>query len=186
MACGRRARNEGRPQSLPRTTSGRFLGKGPQVFGENSSGFLPAAASFGANGDEKGWKAFLTNTDNIFEKYRNIPFVYWHHFERTKLDTYVKRYGNPNGVATRVRSNLLDLLPVTRKSIALPLPNYSLKAIEEYIGFKRSLDEYDGNWAIAQYIEAIETEDESKRQAIMDEILIYNKADLEATSVVLQ
>jgi predicted RecB family nuclease len=73
------------------------------------------------------------------------------------------------------------LLPIARKSIALPLPSYSLKVIEKYIGFKRSLDKYGGNWAIAQYIEAVETEDESKRQAIMDKILTYNKEDLEAT-----
>ena len=39
---------------------------------------------------------------------------------------------------------------------------------------------------MAQYIEAVETEDESKRQAIMDKILVYNKEDLEATWAVLE
>ncbi len=39
-----------------------------------------------------------------------------------------------------------------------------MKVVEKYIGFKRTMDEYGGNWAMAQYIEAIETEDEAKRQ----------------------
>lgn len=118
---------------------------GTQVFGENKGAFLPAVASFGSNGDEEGWKAFLSNAASIFQKHGDIPFVHWHHYERTKLDGYVNRYGDPNGIAARVRSNLLDLLPITRKSIALPLPSYSLKVIEKYIGFKRSLDEYGGD-----------------------------------------
>jgi uncharacterized protein len=159
---------------------------GAQVFGTDPSEFLPAVAPFGPKGDEKGWKRFLSNAATIFDKYGDILFVHWHHYERTKLDTYVKRYGDPNGVAARIRSNLLDLLPITRKSIALPLPSYSLKVVEKYIGFKRSLDEYGGNWAMAQYIEAVETGDDAKRQAIMDKILTYNKEDLEATWAVFE
>ena len=61
------------------------------------------------------------------------------------------------------------------------VPSYSLKVVEKYIGFKRTMDEYGGNWAMAQYIEAIESEDEAKRQEIMDKILLYNKEDRAAT-----
>lgn len=158
---------------------------GTQVFGDSPGEFLPSVASFGPKGDEYGWRLFLNNSKQILDEYGDIPFVHWHHYERTKLDTYVKRYGDPDGIAARVHSNLLDLLPITRQSIALPLPSYSLKVVEKYIGFKRTLDEYGGDWAMAQYIEAVETEDESKRKAIMDKILTYNKEDLEATWAVL-
>jgi predicted RecB family nuclease len=54
----------------------------------------------------------------------------------------------------RVETNLLDLLPVTREAIALPLPSYSLKVIEHYIGFRRTQDEYGGAWSMATFIEA--------------------------------
>lgn len=129
---------------------------------------------------------FQSNASTIFDKYGDLPFLHWHHYERTKLDAYVKRYGDPNGIAARVRANLLDLLPVARDTVALPLPSYSLKVVEKYIGFTRSLDEYGGDWAMAQYIEAVETEDESKRQAIMNKILTYNNEDLEATWAVFK
>ncbi len=175
---------EGLPPQLDETD--KIYLWGTQVFGKNKGEFLPAVASFGTEGDREGWNAFLANASNIFNNYGDLPFVHWHHYERTKLDAYVKRYGDLNGVAARVRANLLDLLPIARDSVALPLPSYSLKVVEKYIGFKRSLDEYGGDWAMAQYIEAVETEDESKRQAIMDKILVYNKEDLEATCAVLQ
>ena len=38
---------------------------------------------------------------------------------------------------------------------------------------------------MAKYIEATEMADEQRRQEVMDQILIYNKEDLEATWAVL-
>jgi predicted RecB family nuclease len=84
-------------------------------------------------------------------------------------------------MAARIRQNLLDLFPITRASVVLPLPSYSLKVIEKYVGFRRTQGEYGGDWAIAQYIEATETEYTAKRQEVMDKILIYNCEDLAAT-----
>jgi predicted RecB family nuclease len=57
-----------------------------------------------------------------------------------------------------VRANLFDLLLATQKAVALPLPSYSLKVVERYIGFERSRTEYGGDWAMARYIEATESE----------------------------
>jgi predicted RecB family nuclease len=39
---------------------------------------------------------------------------------------------------------------------------------------------------MAKYIEATESEDEARREALMDEILAYNREDLEATWAVLE
>ena len=99
---------------------------------------------------------------------------------------YVKRYGDPNGVAARVFGNLLDLLPVTKNAIVLPLPSYSLKVVEEYVGFERTQDEYGGSWAMAKFILATETDDETERNALMAEILKYNEEDLAATWAVFE
>ncbi len=95
---------------------------GMQVFGERPSEYRPALASFGPNGDEEGWKDFLSTASSIFAGYGDIPFVHWHHYERVWIDEYIKRYGDPKGIAARVRSNLLDLLPITKNSVVLPLP----------------------------------------------------------------
>ena len=53
-------------------------------------------------------------------------------------------------------------------------PSYSLKIIEGYVGYERSLPEGRGDWAMARFIEATETEYEEERGETMDEILAYN------------
>jgi predicted RecB family nuclease len=158
---------------------------GLQIFGEDSGHFDPALAGFGTDGDRDGWLQFLSKAKSIFDKHDDIPFVHWHHYERVRIDMYRDRYGDTDGVAERITRNLLDLLPITQNSVALPLPSYSLKVIEKYIGFKRTQDEYGGDWSIAKYIEATETEDEKLRDEVMDQILTYNQEDLAATWAVL-
>jgi predicted RecB family nuclease len=174
---------EGLPPQLDEL--GKIYLWGCQVFGEKPSEFMATTSGFGSEGDQAGWQDFLIIGRSILDQYGDIPFVHWHHYERVHLDMYIERYGDPDGIAARIRSNLLDLLPITKKAIALPLPSYSLKVVEEYIGFKRKQEEYGGQWAMAQYIEAIETEDEKKRSEIINRILEYNREDLEATWAVL-
>jgi predicted RecB family nuclease len=158
---------------------------GMQVFGTKPGEFQAAVAGFGEDGDREGWEDFLAKAQAIFDEYGDLPFVHWASYEKTKISLYIDRYGDADGIAARVKENLLDLLPITKKSIALPLPSYSLKVIERYVGFERTQDEFGGDWSIAKYIEAVETEDESQRKALMDGILEYNREDLEATWVVL-
>jgi predicted RecB family nuclease len=159
---------------------------GMQVYGKQPSPFMGATAGFGENGDREGWMAFLDAAQEIFTAYGDIPFIHWHHYERVHVEQYVDKYGDQDSIAARVLRNLLDLLPVTKNAIALPLPSYSLKVIEEYVGFKRSQDEYGGSWAMAQFILATETDDEAERNARMAEILKYNEEDLAATWAVFE
>jgi len=159
---------------------------GMQVYGENPSEFIPAVAGFGADGDHEGWLAFLSNAKKVFDNFGDIPFVHWAPYEKTKLDLYISRYGDSDGVGIRVKTNLLDLRTVAKNSIVLPVPSFSLKVIEQYVGYKRKQEEFGGQWAMAMFIEATETSDESKRKELMDEILKYNKEDLEATWAVFE
>jgi predicted RecB family nuclease len=159
---------------------------GMQVYGENPSDFMPAVAGFGSDGDRDCWLAFLENAKNIFDTFGDIPFVHWAPYEKTKLNLYISRYGDPDGIADRVKTNLLDLLTVARNSIILPVPSFSLKVIEKYIGFERSQSEFGGQWAMAMFIEATETSDEEKRKQLMDDILKYNEEDLAATWAVFE
>ncbi|MGA8222554.1 MAG: TM0106 family RecB-like putative nuclease [Candidatus Acidiferrales bacterium] len=159
---------------------------GAQVFGENPSEFMVALSGFGTDGDKEGWLCFLTNAKRIFETYGDIPFVHWAPYEQTYLRRYVERFGDAEGIAARVEANLLDLLTITRDSVVLPLPSFSLKVVEDYVGFERKQAEYGGAWAMATFIEATETSDEGKRKELMDKILAYNKEDLEATWAVFK
>lgn len=159
---------------------------GAQVFGENPSEFKVALSGFGADGDREGWIGFLENAKQIFETYGDIPWVHWAPYEETYLRRYAARFGDVGGIASRVARNLLDLLTVTRESVVLPLPSFSLKVVEDYVGFVRKEAEYGGAWAMATFIEATETSDEGKRKELMDKIVAYNKEDLEATWAVFQ
>jgi predicted RecB family nuclease len=159
---------------------------GMQVFGRMPGEFMPAVAGFGEEGDREGWNQFLAKASTIFQQYGDIPFVHWSPYERTQIGEYVRRCGDLNGVAERVLRNLLDLLPIARESVVLPLFSYSLKEVERYVGFRRTQDEYGGLWSMAKYIEATETGDEESRNKLVAEILLYNKEDLAATWAVLE
>ena len=159
---------------------------GMQVYGKNPGEFLGVTSGFGVDGDREGWEKFLQTADAIFAEYGDIAFVHWHHYERTHIQMYIDRYGDSNKIAARVLRNLLDLLPITKNSIVLPLPSYSLKVVEQYVGFKRTQDEYGGSWAMAMFIFATETNDENERNARMAEILKYNEEDFAATWAVFE
>jgi predicted RecB family nuclease len=159
---------------------------GMQVFGEKPSEFMPAVAGFGPEGDRDCWLAFLENARRVFESHGDIPFVHWASYEKTKLSLYVDRFGDVDGIVARVKANLLDLLTVARNSIVLPLPSFSLKVVEKYVGFTRTLEEAGGQWAMATFIEATETSDELKRKQLMNDILKYNQEDLAATWAVFE
>jgi predicted RecB family nuclease len=159
---------------------------GTQVYGEKPSEFKFALSGFGVDGDKECWLGFLASAKQIFETYGDIPFVHWAPYERTYLRRYVERFGDSESIAARVEANLLDLLTVTRDSLVLPLPSFSLKVVEDYVGFERKEADYGGAWAMATFIEATETSDEGKRRELMDKIVAYNREDLEATWAVFR
>ena len=160
---------------------------GLKVFGQRPSGYLPAQAGMGADGDREGWFAFLGVAERLLAEYgSDLPFVHWSNHEKDKVRKYVERYGDPAGVAARVLENLVDLLSVTKASVVTPLPSYGLKTLEGHVGFRRRLTEANGAWSIASYIEATECDDPVARERIVGQILAYNEEDLDATWAVLQ
>jgi predicted RecB family nuclease len=159
---------------------------GTQVYGKNPGKFLAALAGFGAEGDKEGWEDFLRNAESIFSEHGDIPFIHWQHYETTKVKSYIDRYGDSKGIGQGVLNNCIDLLKLTRDALVLPDYSYSLKVVEKHAGFKRTMDEFGGDWSIVQYIRAVETEDEGLRKKIMSTILKYNEEDLKSTWEVLQ
>jgi predicted RecB family nuclease len=158
---------------------------GLRVFGASAGPYLAATAGFGEEGDRQGWEAFLAHARSVFERQGDVPFVHWGDYERTRLRLYVQRFGDPGGIAERVLANHHDLCRAAKRSIVLPLPSYGLKVIEQHVGFRRTIPDYSGEEAMADYIEAVETEDETGRERLMGRILAYNEEDLEATWAVL-
>lgn len=175
---------ESLPPQLDETTQVYLWGT--QQFGMTQGEYTPAVAGFGADGDRQGWQDFLNIAEAIFHRHGDIPWIHWASYEGVQIREYIRRYGDPAGTAARVLENLLDLLPITRNSIVLPISSYSLKQVEKFINFQRSQSSYGGEWSMARYIEARETQDETTRAALMDSILTYNAEDLLATHRVFQ
>jgi len=171
---------EGLPPQIDETDKIYLWGFQPFIGGKPRK-YVGAVADLDTDWDKESWFLFLREIRNVFEAYGDIPLVHWHHYEKTHVQKYIERYGDPDGIASRVLRNLFDLLPVCRDSIALPLYSYSLKEVEKYVGFKRSQKEYGGSWSIAKFIEAVETHDKKMRAETLDLILIYNEEDLGAT-----
>lgn len=144
------------------------------------SPYWASVVDFDESGDGRAWFEFLAYARTIFDRFGDIPFIHWHHFERTKIRLYQERFGDIDGIANRVVANLVDLLALMRNSVALPLPSYSLKEVEKYVGFQRTQKEFGGEWAMAKFTQAIETQNEPLRNQLLDEILLYNEEDLDA------
>jgi predicted RecB family nuclease len=175
---------EGLPPHLDETDKVYLWGL--QVFGERATEYLPAVAGFEEDGDREGWEQFLHNCGKLLADCGDIPFVHWYHYEKDKVSKYLERHGDRDGVAARVQNLLLDLHPAAKNAVVLPDYSYSLKVVEKHAGFRRTLDEANGEWAMAKYIEATETEDAALREQVLAEILKYNEEDLAATWAVLQ
>ena len=174
---------------------------GLKVFGDRPTPYLPALSGFGPDGDREGWFAFLDNLERLFADYGDtLPFVCWSSHEKSRIGEYLGRYGDRDGLACRLLHNLVDLLAVLRASVVLPLPSYSLKVVDQYVGHRRRLSEADGAWSMAKYIEALELGNGSasvpvvgeglvpspkSRESLLQEILAYNEEDLDATWAVM-
>ena len=155
---------------------------GLQVFGQEPGPFKPALADFSDDADQRCWEDFLGAAEEIISEHPGIKFVHWSSHDRSCVQTYVDRYGdNAAGTAATVLATLLDLEAVVKRSLALPVSGTSLKTVEKLTGFKRSTDVVGGDDSIAAFLKARNTSDSAERQRIMDDLVAYNREDLEAT-----
>ncbi|MBN1367031.1 MAG: TM0106 family RecB-like putative nuclease [Dehalococcoidales bacterium] len=135
----------------------------------------------GPNGDRKGWRMFLSTMAHIFEKYGDIPIVHFSAHEKTKVCAYITDFGDVHSTGQRVLDNLWDLYRAILNTVTLPVPSYSLKEIEKFVGFKRTQEEYGGTWSIVRYNEYLEAKTNKEADKILKEIKTYNGEDLLAT-----
>lgn len=161
---------------------------GMRVYGEEGprGPYHAAVAGFDQGGDQEAWRQFLDHAARVFQEHGRIPFVHWADYEKVKIKSYIERFGDPAGVAGQVIESCFDLLKAVRDALALPVPSYGLKVLERLSGYKRTMEEYGGDWSIARYLRASESADAAERSGIMAEILKYNEEDLEAMAGVLR
>jgi predicted RecB family nuclease len=136
--------------------------------------------------DKENWELFLENCAHIFDTYGDVPFIHWGTFEPLSIQRYIKRYGDRSHVGRRVLRNLLDFFVLLKQAVVVPLPSYSLKVIEQYVGYERPDKEFSGYWSVVNYMKAATMKNETRRNEIMRQLLAYNEADLLAMWAVVQ
>jgi predicted RecB family nuclease len=129
--------------------------------------------------DEHAWRQFLQRYAAQKEGLPPMPVLHWHHYERTMIEKYVARCGDWNGVAEQLLASLVDLLPIFREAVTLPVYSYSLKEVEKYVGFERQIL-LSGDAAVAKYVEATTLTDRAERTAILEQIEYYNREDIDS------
>ncbi len=153
---------------------------GMHLKGERDENLQLISTTMNRQADRDNWFDFLEQCSTIFDTYGEMPFVHWGNFESYCLKLYVKRFGDRHGVAQRIQRNLLDLFQVLKNTAVIPLPSYSLKVIEKYVGFERSDQDTGGYWSVVNYLKSVNTKNAARREEIMEQLLTYNASDLEA------
>ena len=161
---------------------------GMQMYGDGGpvAPYSPVVAGFGPGADREAWEQFLADAAGVFRRHGAVPFIHWAEYERTKIRSYIQRYGDRDGIASRVLDGCFDLLRAVRDSLALPVPSYGLKVIERLCGYKRGMEDFGGDWSIARYLRASQSPDEAERARIIADIARYNQEDLQAMAAVLR
>lgn len=154
---------------------------GVKVWGERPGEYHCSLVAPGPEGDRAGWERFLTLAGDILLDYGAIPFVHWHDSERSRIKTYMERYGDRDGIAEQVLAQLVDLVPILNSTVALPVPGYSLTAVEKFAGYQRTRKGDDTERSLALYIGTVEAIDREKSGLLIKEIVDANEADLQAT-----
>lgn len=138
----------------------------------------------GKQGDAEGWRKFLSLMSRIFEENGDIPVVHYGSHEKTWVSRYMNRYEDGGKVGQRVLNNLWNLYSIVTASVVLPVPSYSLKQLEGFVGFARTQEEYGGSWSIVRYNQYLQASNKEEAERILMEIRTYNREDLLATYAV--
>jgi hypothetical protein len=87
-------------------------------------------------GDVAGWTRFLARANDILTRHPGATWVHYASFERTWIQRYAERHGDPGQVASRVLARTFDLLEEGIEPwVHLPLRSLSIKHVAPYTGF---------------------------------------------------
>jgi predicted RecB family nuclease len=124
--------------------------------------------------EEKMWKSFLEWLETLPADYVVYHFA---PYELTRLGILEKRYGGSTWLDL-FRSHMVDLKELVTHSVTFPLYFYGLKYIAKFLGFSWRGDVTSGG----QSIDVFESYLETRNEALLDSLLMYNEDDVRATA----
>lgn len=122
------------------------------------------------------WKEFV----GFVESHLDVPMYHYGHFETDVINRFAAKYGCSDLVRDALRTNMIDVIEVVRRSVVFPLTFYSLKDIAAYVGFRWRTEDASGANSVLWFEEWMRTGDKKT----LDKILDYNEDDVRATRVV--
>jgi len=139
--------------------------------------------------DKSMEQEILINLIDLLGKYNNRQILTWYGLgaDLPQLKTAWQKHRLPTSKLTDLLERHLDLYQLTLNNCRFPLKSFGLKEIGKHLGFVRKLDDIDGLVALSMYNEylSIPKKNKEKRLAIKNDLLAYNREDLEATLFIL-
>jgi predicted RecB family nuclease len=137
-------------------------------------------AEAGAEGDRDAWRRFLAMARGVFEAHPDALWVHYAEYERTWLERYIGRHGDPEGTAARIRGALFDLRAALQRAVVLPVRSYGIKTVAQHLGFRWRNPDAGSQWSTVQYQRARATSDPAERARLFASIAEYNEDDQRA------
>ncbi len=130
-------------------------------------------------------KEILVNLIDLLGRYNNHQILTWYGIgaDIPQLRTGWQKYKLPTNKLADLTGRHIDLYQFTLNSCRFPLKSFGLKEIGKHLGFVRKLDDIDGLVALSMYNQylGIPKKNKEKRLSIKNDLLAYNREDLEAT-----
>ena len=130
-------------------------------------------------------KEILVNLIDLLGRYNNHQILTWYGIgaDIPQLRTGWQKYKLPTNKLVDLTGRHIDLYQFTLNSCRFPLKSFGLKEIGKHLGFVRKLNDIDGLVALGMYNQylGIPKKNKKKRLSIKNDLLAYNREDLEAT-----
>ncbi|MDH5403514.1 MAG: TM0106 family RecB-like putative nuclease [Candidatus Heimdallarchaeota archaeon] len=120
-------------------------------------------------------KNIFTQFLDLLESNKDAPIYHWHSYEKTRMKLCFDKFALPHE-KNQVLSRFIDLYREFKSTWVFPISSLSIKYVAVDLGFKWTDSQFDGQEAIAKYIEYLE--DKESKTEIKDKIIQYNKDDI--------
>jgi predicted RecB family nuclease len=128
----------------------------------------------------KMWHEFLAWIETLPSEY---TIYHYAPYELQRLRQLSRRYQTEeNPWLAKFVSNMIDMKDIVGDYLVFPLPFYSLKAIGKFLGFTWDGEVHSGGESVLAFDKWLEKGD----RTILDSIIQYNRADVRATSHLMQ
>ena len=131
-------------------------------------------------------QAFEDCIDLIMVRWAAHPGMHVYHYapyETTAMKRLAGRYATRESEVDQLLRGrvFVDLYRVVRQGIRASVESYSIKRLEPLYGFKREVDLRDAGESIVEFEHWLEPDEETDREALLEQIKAYNRDDCLST-----